>query len=422
MSAQEYNQYLSDNHVGIINTVDDIVFSSRRDSRTVFTGETDDSEFKITSNMIEQYRRTVDPNTGAYNLGRFYKNGPYKDNYKDYLDTPNEDSDNMNRIRATLGLDRSDLQRRNMFQMKIGAYNRYKLPFANDCLKKTFAHVFFVRPNLNLFNDDGTINENVIRDPFFFQQYKKNHELFTQLSQNREAWDPGHQFMMFLSAVKSFQLSDEYIGTGSYGTTVNGHKIAYGQSDIESQVAETINMEFTDDQDLNFYFLHKIWSKYISNVYTGRFSPRQESIFNKELDYATSCYYFLCGEDGETILFWSKYYGVFPITIPSSQFSYQYGQILSAPTIDIKYQYSWKRDTDPLSLVEFNMNAFNDDSRDPDWSASYTPSFDPNIGRSGPTWVGPPFVELVEDEISGNYIYKLRFRSFPDLFKANATG
>ena len=84
--------------------------------------------------------------------------------------------------------------------------------------------------------------------------------------------------------------------------------------------------------------------------------------------------------------------------------------------MDIKYQYSWKRDTDPLSLLEFNMNAFSGDTRNAEWSAVYTPSFDVQTGHAGPTWVGPPYVELCRNNNLGIYDYKLRFRSFPDLY------
>lgn len=418
MTKDEFAELLRASNTGLINTLDNMTFNSTRDNRTVFTGVLPGGATSIimTSREIENYKKQTNGQVGVYNIGKLYKDPSYAPFYEDYLDTPYEDSEAMNRIRFLHGIDQSDQQRKSLYGMRAGAYNRYKIPFLNDQLGKSFSHVFFTRPNCNLFDENGKVVENVIKDPFFFQQYAKNKKLFYQLSNNPQAYDYGHDFGLLFSNCKSFQLSDEYIGTNTYGTTVNGHKVSYGQSDIESQTAETFNIEYTDDGNLNIYFLHKLWVKYISNVYTGRFSPRQESIFNKELDYASSCYYFLCGEDGETIKFWSKYYGVFPITIPSSQFSYQYGQILALPSLDIKYQYSWKRDTDPLSLLEFNMNAFSGDTRNAEWSAVYTPSFDVQTGHAGPTWVGPPYVELCRNNNLGIYDYKLRFRSFPDLY------
>ena len=113
-------------------------------------------------------------------------------------------------------------------------------------------------------------------------------------------------------------MNDEYINTDTYGKTYTGYKVTYGKHDVESKTAGTIDINFNDDAGFHIYQLIRLWVKYISGVYRGEFSPRNDDVFNKVLDYTGAIYYIITAEDGETILFWSKYYGVFPSTIPAS--------------------------------------------------------------------------------------------------------
>ena len=125
---------------------------------------------------------------------------------------------------------------------------------------------------------------------------------------------------------------------------------------------------------------------------------------NKILDYAGAVYYILTAEDGETILFWSKYYGVFPTNIPSGQYSWAAGNVISNPQLDITYQFSFKEDFNPYSIIEFNANA-NVGS-----NPKYIPVYDAKLGHAGETWVGTPFIELVKNNNADcPYVYKLRF-------------
>ena len=118
-------------------------------------------------------------------------------------------------------------------------------------------------------------------------------------------------------------------------------------------------------------------------------------------------------------MYWSKYYGVFPINVPFSALSWDSGSVISKPDYTITYAYSWREEWDPASLTEINMNSFKNNVVT---QAQYVPSFNNNYGRSGTTWVGSPFVELVKDMSTkgGNYghgvDFKLRFRPGPILY------
>ena len=331
-----------------------------------------------------------------------YEKGYYIYNYAMNYDRDNLSSD-LPGLRHTfnLGIESRD----QLYRQYTEYYNRFKLANPNDTLSKTFSHVFFVRPDCNVLTRRGSgwvLPSEIQDDANFYYAWKKSPELLRQLVNDAGY---GHDFMMYLSnKARSFQLNDEYINYDTYGKAFTGHKVVYGKTNVESKTAGDFSIQYEDDRDLHVYTLHKLWADYISNVYQGTFNPKTEYIRDRILDYVANVYYFLCAEDGETIIFWSKYYGVFPVTIPSSQYSWAAGNTLSNPEIDIKYQYSFKEDFNPLSIVEFNMNS--GDSHDYD----YMPIISKDGYTVNTTWVGAPFIETFNDGFSAPYTLKLRFR------------
>ena len=312
-------------------------------------------------------------------------------------------------LSSDLQLIRNDLNigiegRDQLFRQYTEYYNRFKLGNPNDALHKTYAHVFFVRPDCNVLERKGTtwvLPSGLENSPEYVYAYHKSPELLKQLVD-----DAGynHDFMMYLSnKARNFQTSDESINTDTYGKALTGHKIAYGKTNVESKTAGDFNITYIDDRDLHVYHLHKLWVDYISNVYQGIFDPKMQYIQDRILDYVSDVYYFLCAEDGETIIFWSKYYGVFPVSIPSSQLSWVAGNILSTPEFDVRYQYSFKEDFNPLSLNEFNINSGNT-------NFNYVPVINHYDYTPNTTWVGAPFIECFNNDRLAPYTLKLRFR------------
>ena len=295
------------------------------------------------------------------------------------------------------------------FSIVTSSYNRFKIPNPNEYLGKSFSHVFFTRPDCNLLTDKGKLTSNIEDSQLYLYTYNTSPELLQALCHNgQNSLNKSNHFMMFLSnQASSFSLSDEYINKDSYGKTWVGDKIAYGKHDIESKSAGDFNISYTDDKRLHVYQLHRLWVEYISNVYTGIFNPKLEYQKNRIMDYASSVYYIMTDETGEEIIFWSKYYGVFPTTIPSNQYSWGKGNPLNSPDIEISYQFSFKEDYNPLTLLEFNEDACVNTASGAQ-AIEYEPTFDPTIGACGTTYVGTPFIQTIIDN-RGSIHYKLRF-------------
>ena len=307
---------------------------------------------------------------------------------------------NMSELREHYNFDIQSYKK--LYNKLMSSYNRFKLANPNDVLSRGFPHVFFTRPDCNFFSSKNKLVKNVSSNPNVSYAFAHKPELLEMLSQtSNNDWN-----WLLSNKASSFQTSDESIGNDVYGTTFHKNSIAYGKSNRESKAAGSISIEFADTKELDILHLMKLWTDYIDKVYHGNWRPKSKYIWKKILDYACSCYYIITAEDGETIIFWSKYYGVFPVNVPSSAYSWSTGSPIQQQSLNITFQYSFKEDFNPATMVEFNMNS---KIKDLD-RISYVDTYNPNLGTTGYTWVGKPFIEL-QSKTNGDYVFKLRFES-----------
>lgn len=331
---------------------------------------------------------------------------PYEYNYFMNYDADgiNDDIDDISKHLNYFPLDPNTL-----YNYSVKMYNRFKLANPADILSRGFAHVFFTRPDCNLFSDNKGTNpiKRVEANPNFKYALCNKKELLYNLCQvsNTKTANPVWNYILSNKAL-SFSLTDESISVDKYGKTYHGDSIAFGRSNNESKAAGEFTVTFQDTRDLDIFHIHKLWVDYISNVYIGRWYPKHEYLWQRILDYACSVYYIITAEDGETILFWSKYYGCFPTNIPSSAYGWTSGSPIESQKLDVQYQYSFKEDFNPQALVELNLNTGVDS-----WSTiSYVSTYNKRLGSIGTTWVGSPFIETIKEEGSESYSFKLRFR------------
>ncbi|MMZ42235.1 Bacterial SH3 domain protein [compost metagenome] len=322
--------------------------------------------------------------------------------YKYALDTSYLD-DNMDIIRKNLNIVPSGGDYASTTDALFDQFNRFNTPFHDMYLSKGFGHVFFTRPNTNIVKSLGqgnlVLTGQAERDPLMYYIFQKHPKILTSLSRHYTA---KHDFNIFLSnQAASFELSDEFIKTTEHGETLTGYKVQYGKNNIESNTAGTFSVNYQDDNNLTVYWMHKAWVDYISKVNRGEFSPIRDYVIKKILDYACSAYYILCGPDGETVIFWAKYFGVFPTSVPSSNLGWTKGTNIKTPEFAINYAYSYKEDGSPLTLAEFNMNSHTE--------LIYKKTYEPEVLGTGRTLSRAPFIETVRGG-PNRYRFKLRFR------------
>lgn len=298
------------------------------------------------------------------------------------------------------------------YKKQLHMYNRFKLPTTNDQLCNSFSHIFFTKPDLNIFGKNGVLDSAAGGiDSFISNMYKMCPTIFSQLTlDNKDGIDQesGTRFMMYLSnKSNSIDIKDEELEVSEYGQTHTGFKLVYGKNTLKARQAGEITIEFIDDKRLTIYKLVRIWIDYISGCYRGLYLPKEEYLTYHALDYASSIYYILCAEDGETVIYWAKFYGVFPVNVPSSQYSKAREHTIKLPQGNYTFKYTIKEEMTPMIIHEFNSCTSPIHS---EYGSIYSPNFDPETLNAG-TWVGTPFITL-EKDASGAYIYKLRFRPY----------
>ena len=288
-------------------------------------------------------------------------------------------------------------------------FNRFKLDHPDVFMRNTIGYVVFTRPDLNLFDEDGTLRSEIAYDPRCQYIALHNPHIAKSLTHSFDN-SMGHNFNPFLSNMaQSMEVLDDSVDTLDTSETFTGYKFMYSKHNIKSITSGTINVKFRETFDLGVINTFQLWVDYQSNVYRGHFSPKDEYIWYKNIDYMCNVYYFLLDQDGETLLFWSKYFGVFPQNVPKSSLSYDAGSQVQLPELSVTFGYIYKEDLSPMTLVEFNNDAGVGKSA----SVSYVPTYNEQLGHSGKTWTGVPFVSSTWENngiTNNSYGFKLRFR------------
>ncbi|HAU84842.1 MAG TPA: hypothetical protein DCW90_04885 [Lachnospiraceae bacterium] len=318
---------------------------------------------------------------------------------------------NMDIIHSTSNIDLSGNSE--LLNKNSSYFNRFKLPFLGDVFSKGFGHIFFTRPNCNILNyksngKEYSLVKSLENDMMFSEAFNNHLPLLKQLCLTNEYTN---DFMMYLSnKATGFSIADKQLDVEAYGKNMMGHQVQIGKHTERSKTAGTISIPYTDTRNLDIYNLHNLWVHYISGIYRGKYRPRASDIFNKILDYACSVYFMITAENFETIVYWTKLYGVFPTMTPDSVLDWKQD---SGPIKDlqesIEYAFSWRsEDNDPKVLVDFNTNS---SYGNPSTDFKYMKTYQDDVFGPGTTWVGAPFVEKVTLD-NGTYEYRLRWREY----------
>lgn len=293
-------------------------------------------------------------------------------------------------------------------------FNRFKIPMGDNPTSRVIPYVFFTKPKLDIVNVDGTLRTTFTDENGKSKKTKYDDQLFAYLYNDQPsifhsldaAYSKSkHNFNALLSnSAMSFQASDEVLKTTEHGETYTGWKTIYGRHANESNTAGQLSIGYVDNWNYDIYKMHKLWVEYISRIYRGEIHPGKNNIWKKILNYACSIYYIVCAADGETILYWSKYYGVFPINTPASTSSFTHGNPDIMPEFTINYMYALKEDLSSYSISEFNAMSWGDLK----YRAIYN-SYNQSVSNS---LVKAPYIDTVTVSEDGHMKkkFKLRFR------------
>jgi hypothetical protein len=307
-------------------------------------------------------------------------------------------------------------------KMKFYMYNRFKVPDTNLIHSKSITHIFFTRPDLNIItvNNSGNpgMNYQVSANGEASIAWSRNPDIFKLLVDRKRVGDNNNFNLLLSNQVSSFQIGDGELTTVNAGQSWSGHDIVYGDR-FTGTNSGTFNCTFMETSDYSISNLMKLWITYIDNVSKGVWLPSynlttgkgvgtnitDSHVYTKTLDYASSCYVFKCGPDGEDVLYWAKFYGIFPTNTGASALSWDSNTSTGKELpLDITFKYSFRRDLNLITLLEFNRLS-HDDNR------VAINSYKAGVAGSIRPYVGYPFIYM--DLRGDNPTVRLKF--YPNL-------
>lgn len=230
-------------------------------------------------------------------------------------------------------------------------------------------YVFIVRPDCNILKNDGKtlikITNSQIKSGYYPNSSPHNDQFFRYMKKNypyilkslTSTLSDSHDFIPFLvGRTESLQLPDYTIKEYHMSQPCTNFDMPYASHALDSMTGGQFEISFRDDNEFRIHKLFQTWLYYINGVTRNTFGPRIFNIKHNKVDYATSVYYIVCKADAETIIYWSKYTGCFPVTSPNSNMSFNLRGSVD-PKISIQFDYFHHEPLNPYIFVDFNKNA-----------------------------------------------------------------
>ena len=267
----------------------------------------------------------------------------------------------------------------------LNKFNRYKLSEFSEPHVGGLSYVFFVKPDLNL-NDIAIRTLNIDPGlPNTFMNDIKN-LLMTTPSEPHNGLNPTPGFIPLLTNLsENFEVQDYSIRNIESYQTFRGFKLNIPGSGMDSVAGGTFSINYTELDSLPVTYLHKIWLDYIDCIRIGKYSSdkfkaRSRHRNRKIADYYSSVFYITVAPDGETIQYFCKLTGVFPLNIPYSAFNWNEGE-RKITKLNINYAYSYKEDMNIVTLEN-------------DFKRIYSSGYE-SAKNLANTWMEYPYIVLV---------------------------
>ena len=244
----------------------------------------------------------------------------------------------------------------------VSYFNVARLPDIDGAVMPLVGHVIFTRPSLNVkvygsgdfLDGEAALNyRNLCQNPrtSAFVNDRYGRELLHMLSDgNTSAYMP-----VFTTRAMTYTVNDVAIKTIEKGHTFFGHVLKYGKNAEDYKVGGTVSIDFRNDRYQSILKAAYIWQSYIYIISKNdSLKPHETYQHNGVLDYAGSIYYFVTTMDMSRLVYWEKLTGVFPKTVPFSQFSYNDAPIVE-DKISIEFDYGIRSEPcDPDILLDIN--------------------------------------------------------------------
>ena len=234
---------------------------------------------------------------------------------------------------------------------KYEKFARYERLDPNNWMGFTKEFIFFTTPDLQLFNG-ATLNPSIANNSLIVEASKRYNDVLQSLSYSA----CGRPFVNLLSNYKRSNVDLPDITTASdYETSKNilGSSIFYRGTSYESDENHEFSVEFEDTKYLEVYMWFRLFDEYERMKHYGLVDFVDDRYLNGKIIHdQMAMYKFIIGEDGESIIHYSKFIGVYPKNVPRSTFSDLPADGNVKFTINFKAAYV--EDMDPNIILDFN--------------------------------------------------------------------
>lgn len=235
---------------------------------------------------------------------------------------------------------------------RFGLFNPY------NTATKTKEFLFFTKPDLNIYarSDEGiyeggpVLNDRLKYSAYWKDMLRSKKRILNELQAGCSV-DPFNHLLQnqVITNLEIPSLDAKTIDTAS---NMYGVNFSYRGSSEASDDSIDFSLEFKDTKWLDVYYYFKTYEEYETIKHHGLIRPHKEYILNRIIHDQFSIYKFLVDEDMETILYWGKYYGVMPTSLPRDVFSSAtFDNGISFP---ISFKAAFYEDMTPEIITDFN--------------------------------------------------------------------
>lgn len=294
---------------------------------------------------------------------------------------------------------------------KVDWYNKFSRYGCIDpytSLQNSREYIFFTKPDLHIFENSNAVNLNseLSEVPLFADAKERYYNVLKQLQYSVNS--SSNAFVNILSnTVKSaldlpgMNSLDVQTGENIYGTY-----LTYRKTQFTTDEQHEFSLEFEDSKYLEVYMWFRLYDEYCKLKDRGMVSPPDQSyILNKVLHDQMAIFKFIVGDDGETLIYWAKLWGVYPKSVPREAFSDLNNT--SGLRFSVSFKSQFVDDMDPSILGDLNTITLANSSLPS--TNDILPVYDKEIGRVNGEWAGLPFI-VRNNTTSTNARYQLKWR------------
>lgn len=318
----------------------------------------------------------------------------------------------------------------------LTTYNRAKLPVADLEFRKAFRHIFITRPECYIMarNPDGPapiLSEQAESDEDFASCWSRMPHILKLLSPiyitgsfSKNGVNSNWNYLlsnrvMGLTVSESTLSINEEISKSVEGFTVTPPR------HFEALQGSTLSLKFQDTKNMEIYEMIRMWMLYMYKRHKGVFAPPYNGYqyknafmdvqeggtpvnnsiiyhpYDRAEEYCASLFDIVTNESMTKILYWCKYYGIYPTSVNMEGLSNDKNSPITSATITSNFKYHYKLENVNKTLVEFNYAAgITDDLGRVNKAveASYPFLLSDNYVGSAGMFTGSPYIILGESQ------------------------